>query len=70
MLGKELRKARLAAGLTQEELAHRTRIDRSYISELEHDHKNPTVNRLFRLCKALGIKPSVLIARAEKSLGF
>jgi transcriptional regulator with XRE-family HTH domain len=70
MLGRELRKARVAAGLTQEALAHKTRIDRSYISELEHDKKNPTLNRLFKLCKALGIKPSELIAHVEKRQGF
>ena len=69
MLGEELRKAREAAGLTQEQLAHATGIDRSFISELEHDKKSPTINRLFRLCKAIGVRPSVLIARVEKRCG-
>ena len=41
MLGEELRAARLRAGLTQEELAHRANVDRSYISQLEHNLKSP-----------------------------
>jgi XRE family transcriptional regulator of biofilm formation len=65
-IGKELRKAREEAGLTQEQLAHLTGIDRSYISELEHDKKSPTLDRLSRLGKAIGIRLSILMARVEK----
>ena len=66
MLGKVLRDARLAADLTQEELAYRAGLDRTYISLLEHDRKSPTMDVLFRLAKALGLKASVLIARVER----
>jgi transcriptional regulator with XRE-family HTH domain len=66
MLGAELRKAREDAGLTQEQLANITGIDRAYISELEHDKKSPTVNRLMRMCKAVGVAASELLARVEK----
>jgi transcriptional regulator with XRE-family HTH domain len=66
MLGQELRKAREAAGLTQEELSFRAGVDRSYISLLEHDRKSPTVDTLLRLCNALGVSASRLIARIEK----
>ena len=68
MLGAELRKARMAAGLTQEEVAHRAGMDRAYVSELEGDKKSPTVNRLFRLCEAIGVSPAKLIQRVEKAL--
>ena len=64
-LGEELRKARTDAGLTQEELASAAKLDRAYISQLENDHKSPTVDTLFRLCGALGIKGSTLLARVE-----
>ncbi|MBL9092992.1 MAG: helix-turn-helix transcriptional regulator, partial [Planctomycetaceae bacterium] len=50
MLGKELRKAREEAGLTQEKLAFEAEIDRSYVSLLENDKKSPTLDVLFRLC--------------------
>jgi transcriptional regulator with XRE-family HTH domain len=65
-LGKELRKARAAAGLTQEELAFKADVSRNYVSLLELDHKSPTVQMLLRICKALGVKASQVIARVER----
>jgi len=65
-LGAELRKARLAADLTQEALSSAARIDRSYISQLERDLKSPTVETLLRLCWAMGASASKMIARVEK----
>ena len=67
MLGKELRKARLAAGLTQEELAFKADVSRNYVSLLELGEKSPTVHVLLRICKALGVKASKLIARIERN---
>lgn len=65
MLGPELRKARQEAGLTQEKLAFAAGLDRTYISQLEHDKKSPTLDALFRICGALGLPASMLIARVE-----
>ena len=65
MLGDEIRKERLAAGLTQEQLAFKARISRNYVSLLELDEKSPTVDTLTRICKALNVKPSHLLARIE-----
>lgn len=66
MLGDELRKARLAANLTQEELAFKAEISRNYVSLLELGEKSPTVTVLLRICKAVGIKASTVIARVER----
>ena len=66
MLGEQLRKARQKAGLTQEELSFRAGLDRTYISMLEHDKKSPTLDVIFRLCDALGVPASRLIARVER----
>lgn len=65
MLGDELRRARDAAGLTQEDLAEKAKVHRTYVSLLERDRKSPTLDTLFRLCGALGVLPSALIARVE-----
>ena len=65
MLGNELRKSRVAAGLTQEEVARRAKVDRSYISQLERDLKSPTVDMLLRLCAAMNVSAARLIARLE-----
>jgi transcriptional regulator with XRE-family HTH domain len=67
MLGEELRKAREEAGLTQEKLAFAAGLDRTYISQLEHDKKSPTLDVLFRICDAIGIAAAELVARVEAS---
>ena len=69
MLGDEIRKARQAAELSQEKLAFEADLDRTYISHLETNKKSPTVDVLSRICKALGISTSELLARAEKAQG-
>ncbi len=66
MLGIELKKARTQAGMTQEELAYKADVDRTYISMLENDRKSPTVDMLMRICKPLGITASQLLAKVEK----
>ena len=65
MLGNELRKARTAAKMTQEQLSFAAEIDRSYISLLEHNKKSPTVDLLLRMCDAMGVTASSLLSRVE-----
>jgi transcriptional regulator with XRE-family HTH domain len=67
MLGDELKKAREAAGLSQEKLAFAAELDRTYISHLENDKKSPTLDVVFRICDALKIPASELIGRVEKT---
>ena len=65
MLGEELRQRRLAAGLSQEQLADKAGIDRTYVSLLERDERIPTVNVLIGVCRAMGVRSSDVIARIE-----
>lgn len=64
-IGSELRKAREQAGLSQETVAFGAEIDRSYLSDIERDLHSPTVDRLIRICRAIGISASELLARVE-----
>lgn len=64
-LGPALRKARTERGLSQEELAFRSEVHRTYISEIERGLKNPSLFTLERLAHALNIKVSALIKLAE-----
>lgn len=66
MLGDEIRKARQAAGLSQEQLALRAGVDRTYVSMLEREIHSPTLDTLISLCRVLAIRPSELVARVEQ----
>jgi transcriptional regulator with XRE-family HTH domain len=68
MLGDILREAREKAGLSQEQLAFRAGVDRTYVSQLENDKKSPTIQTLFRLCGAMKASPAAVIGRLERSL--
>ena len=58
-LGRNLRRVRTAAGLTQAALAKRCGMDRSYVGGLEAGERNPTALTLQRLATVLGVTPTV-----------
>jgi transcriptional regulator with XRE-family HTH domain len=57
--------ARKNAALTQEELAFRAGIERSYVSDLERGKKTPSLEVFVRICRALDLKPSDVMAQLE-----
>jgi transcriptional regulator with XRE-family HTH domain len=65
MLGEALLRRREAAGLTQEQLANKADVDRTYVSKLERNIQSPTVDMLVRLCRVMGVRPSHLLAEIE-----
>ena len=62
-LGLQIQRLRTAKGWSQEELAYRADIHRTYISGLERGLRNPTVTVVERLVKALGCTWSDLLDR-------
>lgn len=50
-----LRRIRVAQGLSQEALAADAEVDRSYVGRLERGLENPTVGVLDKLGRALGV---------------
>lgn len=52
-LGSRIREKRKALGLTQEALAARAEIDRSYIGGVERGERNLTFTMLCEVCSAL-----------------
>ena len=66
--GKVLREVRLEAGLTQEPLGLEAGVRRTFVSLLELGEQQPTLTTIVKLADALNIKPSELVARAEKAL--
>jgi DNA-binding XRE family transcriptional regulator len=60
----QIKKYRILQHMTQAELARKANIKQSYISQLEKDNvkvKSPTLKVIFRIAKALGVCPHVLV---------
>ena len=56
MVGRNTRRLRIAAGLSQAKLAERMGVDRAYVSGVEMGQRNPTVITLWHIARALGVK--------------
>jgi transcriptional regulator with XRE-family HTH domain len=55
MVGRSVKRLRIAAGLTQAALADRMGVDRAYVSGLELGQRNPTIVTLWHTAKALEV---------------
>lgn len=64
-LGLNVRKAREAKELTQEKLAEKAGLDPTYISGIERGLRNPGINNVARIAKALGVLTSELCKGVE-----
>jgi transcriptional regulator with XRE-family HTH domain len=65
VFARNLRRARDKCGLSQEELAHRAKIDRTYVSALERGIYSASIDMLEKLAKALGVEPAALLERSS-----
>jgi len=63
VLATNLRRRRREVGMSQEELAHRAEIDRTYVSSLERCVYGATIDVVDRLAKVLGVEASQLLER-------
>jgi len=59
--GERVREERLKQNLSQEELASRAGVHRTYIGMIERAEKNITLENIEKIAKALGMKPAELI---------
>lgn len=66
-VGARLRDARLQAVLTQDELAHALRVDRSTVAKWEAGQRSMTVASLIRAAAILDIQPQQLLAAQTAS---
>lgn len=67
LLGRNVRKRRIEAGLTQEQLSELSGFSQQYISDMERGLRNPTIVSLYELAQALGTTPVVLISPDEEA---
>lgn len=61
VFGANLRRYRLASGLSQEAVAVRMGVDRAYISSIERGQQNATLLTLWHASQALSIRPMDLL---------
>ncbi|MCU0690302.1 MAG: helix-turn-helix domain-containing protein [Polyangiaceae bacterium] len=62
-LGKRIRRARVAHGITQAELARAAKVGANYIPRLERGELVPSVEAAFRIARSLGISLDDLCGR-------
>lgn len=65
LLAQNVRRYREELGISQEELAERSGLHRTYISGIERGVRNPTITVVAILSKALNIPVSTLLSKGE-----
>lgn len=66
--GKALRKHREEFGISQEELAARAGMNRTYVGDIERGERNVSIVNMWKLAKALKVSLSVIVAEMERQL--
>ncbi|MBN8607580.1 MAG: helix-turn-helix transcriptional regulator [Caulobacterales bacterium] len=62
LVGANIRKLRVRRKLSQEQLAHDSEIDLTYLGGIERGKRNPSLLVLVRIADQLGVHPSKLLA--------
>jgi transcriptional regulator with XRE-family HTH domain len=66
IVGKNVRRFRQGADMTQEQLAFAAEIDLTYVGGIERGKRNPSVLVLVRIAAALGTEPAELLKAVSK----
>ena len=65
MLALNLRRQRRLRGMSQEELAHRAEVDRTYVSALERCVYAASIDVVDRLAQVLGVEAADLLTQPD-----
>lgn len=65
-LSNNIKRIRKEQGISQEKLALKAEIDRSYMSEVERCMANPSIEALLKIGNALEVTPSELLQLGKK----
>ena len=68
--GMVLKRLREVGGISQEELAFRTGLDRTYVSMLERSLRQPSLATVEKISVAFGMKPSSFVEMVEHACDF
>ena len=67
--GRALRKFRYDARISQEELAARAGMNRTYVGDVERGERNVSILNQQKLARALDVRLSVIVREMERQLG-
>jgi transcriptional regulator with XRE-family HTH domain len=67
LVGSNVRRLQIAAGISQATLAERVGVDRAYISGLELGQRNATIISLWHVSEALAVNFSSLFENEKRS---
>lgn len=59
--GQRVRSARVAVGLSQEALADKAELHRTYVGSVERGERNISLDNIYRLAEALGVEARDLV---------
>jgi len=65
LISEKLRELRKNSGLTLLELAEKTGLSTAYLSNVERDRTSPTINNLFKICKALNADITAILSKTS-----
>lgn len=65
ILGRNIRRLRLAKGLSQEQFALTADIDRSYVGQVERGQRNIAFDNIVKIARALDVSVSKLTEGVE-----
>jgi transcriptional regulator with XRE-family HTH domain len=68
IFGKNVKRIRNEAGLSQEELAFRAKLHRTYISSIERGERNVSLENIYAIAEALKVPPSELLTPIKGSI--
>jgi transcriptional regulator with XRE-family HTH domain len=65
LLGRAVRDARMAQGLTQKQVAERTGVHVTYISDIERGARNPSWKTIVSLAAGMGVSTADIAGRYD-----
>jgi transcriptional regulator with XRE-family HTH domain len=66
IFAENLRKARLAKGLSQEDLAELATLHRTYVGSVERAERNVSIDNMERLAAAVGVSLPLLLQEGRR----
>lgn len=67
--GRVLQQHRLTSGLSQENLSLAAGYDKNYVGMLERGERQPTLETLLDMARALDVAPEKLVAQTQELIG-